>query len=50
MGDEVGLSNLLELDGVVIDQEGGFWVKIEAWRVPRSVEILHGIRFMRELR
>lgn len=27
MEDEAGLNNLLELDGVVIDQEDGFWVK-----------------------
>ena len=25
-----GLETLLELDGSVLEQEGGFWIKIEA--------------------
>jgi hypothetical protein len=45
MDHKADVANLLELAGVVIDQEEGFWVKIEAWRVPNSAEIPHGIRY-----
>ena len=39
-----GLETLLELDGSVLEQEGGFWIKIEARRVPPP-HALHGIRY-----
>ena len=39
-----GLETLLELDGSVLEQEGGFWIKIEARQVPPSPHALSGIR------
>lgn len=40
-----GIGTLLELDGTVIDQEGGYWVKIQAWSVELSKKYPHGIRY-----
>jgi hypothetical protein len=40
-----GISTLLDLHGQIIDQENGYWVKIEAWEVDRSMEIPHGIHY-----
>ena len=42
---DVGLSTLLDLHQQVIDQEDGYWVKIEAWQVEASEAIPHGIRY-----
>jgi len=42
---DVGLRTLLDLSEQVIDQEDGYWVKIEAWEVGRSDDIPHGIRY-----
>ena len=42
---DVGLSTLLDLHQQVIDQEDGYWVKIEAWQVQASEAIPHGIRY-----
>ena len=42
---DAGLRTLLDLSEQVIDQEDGYWVKIEAWEVDRSVDIPHGIRY-----
>ena len=39
------ITNLLDLHGQVIDQEGGYWVKMEAWQVPKSEAVPHGIRY-----
>lgn len=44
-GKDAGLGTLLDLSGQVIDQEDGYWVKIEAWDVDRSDDIPHGIRY-----
>ena len=33
MHDDAGIATLLDLDGQIIDQGNGFWIKIEAWRV-----------------
>lgn len=44
-GHDHGLATLLDLDGSVIDQGDGYWIKIEAWRVVASVEVPHGIRY-----
>jgi hypothetical protein len=30
---DAGLRTLLDLSGQVIDQEDGYWVKIDAWEV-----------------
>lgn len=40
-----GIDTLLELDGEVIVQEGGYWLKIKAWRVDANDDIPHGIRY-----
>lgn len=40
-----GLQTLLDLDGVVIEQAHGCWVKIEAWRVPPDEGVPHGVRY-----
>jgi hypothetical protein len=44
-GKDAGLRTLLDLSEQVIDQEDGYWVKIDAWRVTRSDEVPHGIRY-----
>jgi Family of unknown function (DUF6516) len=44
-GPDIGLETLLDLDGSVLEQEGGFWVKIEARRVTASEHALHGIKY-----
>ena len=40
-----GMSTLLDLHGQVLDQGGGYWIKIEAWRVQRSPHIPQGVRY-----
>lgn len=45
MAEDHGLSTLLDLHDQIIDQGGGYWVKIEVWRVAVSDEIPHGIRY-----
>lgn len=42
---DVGLNTILDLDGCILEQEGGYWIKIEARRVPASEHALHGIRY-----
>ncbi len=42
---DVGLNTILDLDGSILEQEGGYWIKIEARRVPASEHALHGIRY-----
>ncbi len=39
------LDTLLDLNGVVIEQPGGHWVKFEVRRVDAREEIPHGIRY-----
>ncbi|MES2164983.1 MAG: DUF6516 family protein [Pseudomonadota bacterium] len=39
------IDTLLELDGSVLDQGKGYWIKIEAKRVDISDKIPHGIRY-----
>jgi Family of unknown function (DUF6516) len=41
----VGISTLLDLHQQVIDQEDGYWVKIEAWQVEVTTAIPHGVRY-----
>jgi Family of unknown function (DUF6516) len=36
---------LLDLDGSILEQEGGYWIKIEVWRIPRSEHVHHGISY-----
>ena len=40
-----GLDTLLDLDGVIIAQERGYWVKFEAHRIAPSRQIPHGISY-----
>jgi hypothetical protein len=40
-----GLVNLLDLDGSILDQGDGYWIKIEARAVGPTKEIPHGIRY-----
>jgi len=40
-----GIVTLLDLHQEVIDQDDGYWVKIEAWEVPVSDAVPHGIRY-----
>jgi hypothetical protein len=42
---DVGLETLLELDGSVLEQEDGFWIKIDVRAVEASEHIPHGIRY-----
>ncbi len=37
-----GLKTLLELDGSVLEQEDGFWIKVEVRTVEASEHILMG--------
>jgi len=40
-----GIATLLDLHQEVIDQDDGYWVKIEAWEVPASDPIPHRVRY-----
>ena len=42
---DYGLETLLDLDGQVIDQGGGYWIKIDARAATVSDEIPHGVRY-----
>ena len=42
---DVGLDTLLDLDGSILEQEGGYWIKIEARRIPPSEHAQHRIRY-----
>ena len=39
-----GKNVLLDLHEQILDQENGYWVKIEAWEVDVTLSIPHGIR------
>ena len=39
------IRTLLDLHEQILDQEDGYWVKIEAWEVKPSKDIPHGIRY-----
>lgn len=40
------IQTLLDLDGVVIEQAGGYWTKFEVRRIPQATEEMpHGIRY-----
>lgn len=41
--EDLGLDTLLELDNLIFEQNGGYWVKIEAQRVKPTPQIPHGI-------
>ena len=39
------IDSLLDLHGSILDQENGYWIKIEARLVDVSKEVPHGIRY-----
>lgn len=46
MGKDTGLETLLELDGYIVEQGGGYWVKVEVRKVGQpTVERPQGIRY-----
>ena len=42
---DLALDALLDLDGSILDQEDGYWIKIEARLVGLSKQVPHGIRY-----
>lgn len=42
--EEHQIRTLLDLHDQIIDQEDGYWLKIEAWEVAPGKDIPHGIR------
>jgi hypothetical protein len=42
---DTSIDTLLDLNGSVLDQGNGYWIKLEAWRVDISKQIPHGIRY-----
>ena len=46
MSKDKGLDYLLDLDGEILDQEGGCWIKIEARKLDHATdECPHGIKY-----
>jgi hypothetical protein len=45
MRKDPGIATLVELHDQIIDQDNGYWIKIEAWQVAVSQDIPHGIRY-----
>jgi hypothetical protein len=45
MHEDPGIATLLDLHGEIIDQGGGYWVKILAWRIDVTRKVPHGIRY-----
>ena len=43
--DDYGITTLIDLHDQIIDQGGGYWIKIEAWFVDVSKDVPHGIRY-----
>ncbi len=42
---DIGLEVLLDMNGTEYTEENGYWYKIEAWKVERTRERPHGIRY-----
>jgi hypothetical protein len=42
---DTGIDTLLDLHGSILDQGGGYWIKLEAWLVAASPRIPHGVRY-----
>ncbi|BAO81589.1 acyl-coenzyme A synthetase/AMP-(fatty) acid ligase [Serpentinimonas raichei] len=42
---DTAIDALLDLDGSILDQGGGYWIKLQAWRVETTLAIPHGIRY-----
>lgn len=45
MDRDVGIDTLLDLEGQILDQGNGYWIKIEAKRVAVKEGIPHGIHY-----
>lgn len=45
MREDYGIIALIDLHHQIIDQGGGYWIKIEAWRVSVTKDVPHGIRY-----
>jgi hypothetical protein len=45
MVDYSTIQTLLDLHEQILDQEDGYWIKIEAWQVEVTEHIPHGIRY-----
>jgi hypothetical protein len=44
-GPDIGPDTLLDLDGSILEQGGGYCIKIEARRAPESEHAWYGIRY-----
>lgn len=42
---DTAIDTLLDLDGAILDQGEGYWIKLEARQVRVTPEIPHGIRY-----
>lgn len=42
---DTAIDTLLDLHGSILDQGGGYWIKLEAWQVEVSAQVPHGIRY-----
>jgi hypothetical protein len=42
---DAAIETLLDLNGAILDQGNGCWIKLEAWRVEATRQIPHGIRY-----
>ncbi|MBO7411490.1 MAG: hypothetical protein J6T92_06145 [Ottowia sp.] len=42
---DAAVATLLELDGSILDQGGGYWIELHALRVAPSEHVPHGIRY-----
>lgn len=40
-----GIDTLIDLNGIIVQQERGYWAEIHAWRVEVTVLIPHGVRY-----
>lgn len=45
MARDPSLETLLELDGSILDQGDGYWIKLEASRTEVSDAVPHGIKY-----
>ena len=45
MREDLGITTLIDLHDQILDQGDGYWIKIEAWIVPVSKDIPHGVRY-----
>jgi hypothetical protein len=45
MQNDADLRNLLDLHDCILEQEEGYWIKIEAWLVEATRHMPHGVRY-----